>query len=85
MQKEISPAEVALASQVRVDLAEREMTQKDLAEKVGVTRETFNKYMKGKSPMPMPVFFSVAEAFGYSPKQFMQLVENRVATEDRWF
>ena len=85
MQKEISPAEVALAAQIRVDLAEREMTQKDLAEKVGVTRETFNKYMKGKSPVPMPIFFAVAEAFGYSPKEFMRLVEDRVDAKDRWF
>lgn len=85
MEKETSPAEAALSTQVRVELAARGWTQQDLANKTGVTRETFNKYMKGRSPMPMPVFFALAEAFEYSPRELMQLVEERVSEEDRWF
>lgn len=75
----------ATATQVRVELATRDWTQKDLAEKVGITRETLGRYLKGQRDMPMPTFYAIAEAFGYSPRELMSLVQDRISPEDRWF
>lgn len=85
MEKETNALEVALGTQIRVELATHDWTQQALADKVGITRETLSKYMKGHRQMPMPVFFAIAEAFGHSPKKFMELVEDRISPEDRWF
>ena len=85
MEKKTSPLEAALATQIRIDLAARNWSQADLAERIGTTRETINKYMKGKSTVTIPVLGSMAKAFGYSPKEFMELVETRISPEDRWF
>jgi len=85
MEKESKALETALGTQIRVELATKEWTQQNLADKVGITRETLSKYMKGHRQMPMPVFLAIAEAFDYSPKKFMELVEDRISPEDRWF
>jgi transcriptional regulator with XRE-family HTH domain len=73
--------EVALSTQIKVELVERDMDQKDLAEKVGMDRVTLNRYMTGKRSMPMPTFFKVAEALGVTPQVLMQRAEARIQTE----
>ena len=70
--------EIALAKQIRIELAEREMDQKDLAEAIGIARTSLNRYMQNKQSFPMPVFFSIAEAFGLSPKTLMERAEARI-------
>lgn len=71
--------EVALATQIKVELVEHDMTQADLAEAVGIGRPAMNRYMKGHQSMPMPTFFKVAEALGLSPRELMQRAEARIA------
>ncbi len=74
--------EVALATQIKVELVEREMNQKDLAEAVGIGRPAMNRYMKGHQSMPMPTFFKVAEVLGLSPQVLMQRAEARIQPGD---
>lgn len=74
--------EAALAHQIRVELVDRGMEQQDLAGKVGINRVTMSNYMTGKRSIPMPVFFSIAEAFGLSPKVLMERAEARIQSED---
>lgn len=74
--------EMALATQVKVELAERDLTQTDLAELVGVGRPAMNRYMRGKASMPMPTFFKVADALGLSADVLMTRVVERAAKED---
>lgn len=71
--------EGALSTQIKVELVERDMDQKDLADKVGINRVTLSHYMTGKRSMPMPTFFKVAEALGVSPQALMQRAEARIA------
>lgn len=71
--------EAALAKQIKIELAERDMDQKDLAESVGIERATLNRYMQGKRSFPMPTFFKVAEALGLTPQVLMQRAEARIA------
>ena len=71
--------EAALALQIKVELVERGMNQKDLAEAVGVGRPAMNHYMTGKRSMPMPTFIAVAGALGLSPRELMTRAEARIA------
>ena len=71
--------EAAVATQIKVELVERNMNQKDLAEAVGIGRPAMNHYMTGKRSMPMPTFFRVAEVLGLSPRELMERAEARLA------
>ncbi|MCZ9884105.1 helix-turn-helix domain-containing protein [Arthrobacter sp. B2a2-09] len=71
--------EAALAKQITVELAERGMTQKDLAEAVGIGRPAMNHYIKGHKSMPMPTFFKVAEALGLTAQVLMERAEARLS------
>lgn len=71
--------EAALAMQIKVELVERDMEQKDLADKVGINRVTMSHYMTGKRSIPMPTFFKVAEALEISPRVLMERAEARIA------
>jgi len=74
--------ELALAKQIRMELAERELEQKDLADALGIGRSSLNRYMQNKQSFPMPVFFRMAEVFGLSPRELMQRAEARIHPED---
>lgn len=75
--------EAALAVQIKVELAERGMEQKDLAERVGINPVTMSNYMTGKRSMPMPTFFKVAEVLGISAKALMERTEARIQPEEK--
>jgi transcriptional regulator with XRE-family HTH domain len=70
--------ELALAKQIRIELAERDMEQKDLADALSIGRSSLNRYMQNHQSFPMPVFFRVAEVFGLSPKVLMERAEARI-------
>lgn len=70
--------EAALSTQIKVELAERDMTQGDLAEAVGVGRPAMNRYMRNHQSMPMPTFYKVAEVFGISAHELMKRAEARL-------
>ena len=73
--------EAALSTQIKMELAEREMTQKDLAEAVGVGRPAMNHYLKGHKSMPMPTFIRVAESLGITPQELWARAEARIPQE----
>lgn len=73
----------ALATQIKVELAERGLEQKDLADKVGINRVTMSHYMTCKRSMPMPTFVKVSEVLGLTPSGLMQRAEARVEPESQ--
>jgi plasmid maintenance system antidote protein VapI len=73
--------EAALTLQIKVELLERGLDQKALAEMVEINRVTMSHYMTGKRSMPMPTFFKVAEALGLTPQTLMQRAEARIPQE----
>lgn len=73
--------EKALATQIKVELVERGLEQKDLADKVGINRVTMSHYMTCKRSMPMPTFMKVAEVLGLTPAALMQRAEARISPE----
>ncbi|MDJ0321691.1 helix-turn-helix transcriptional regulator [Pseudarthrobacter sp. PS3-L1] len=70
--------DAALSTQIKVEMAERDMTQADLAAAVGVGRPAMNRYMKGHQSMPMPTFYKVAQAFGITAHTLIQRAEDRL-------
>lgn len=70
--------ESALAIQIKVELVERGMTQKELAEKAGVGRPAMNLYLNNTRSIPMPVFFGIADALGLSAQELMARAEARI-------
>lgn len=73
--------EAALARQIKVELAKRDMDQKDLAEAAKIERGTLNRYLKGHRSMPMPVFFRVAAALNVNPGELMERAESHIRPE----
>lgn len=70
---------VAMAAQIKVELAERGMDQKDLAEAVGIHAVTMTKYMKGQRVPNMTTFYKIAEALGLTPHEMMLRAEARAS------
>ena len=56
----------------RLRFDEDEMTQQELADKVGVTRQTINAIEAGKYSPSLEVAFRVAAAFGVPLEQVFQ-------------
>ncbi|WP_426940264.1 helix-turn-helix domain-containing protein [Pseudarthrobacter sp. S6] len=70
--------EAALATQVKVELVERGLDQKTLAERVGIHPVTMTKYLKNQRSMPLPVLIDIASELGVSPRVLMQRAEARL-------
>lgn len=71
--------EASLATQIKVELVERGMDQKTLAERVGIHPVTLTKYMKNQRSIPLPVLIEMAVALGISPRELMERAEARLA------
>lgn len=68
----------ALIKQVRVELAERGMQQKDLAAAMGIEAATLNRYLKSKRGISMPVFSKMAKGLGIPKWELMERIEARM-------
>ena len=75
--------EAALATQIKVELAERNMDQKDLAAAMGIERATLNRYLKGHRSMPMATVFRVAKALELSPSELIARADARISEEEQ--
>lgn len=70
--------EAAMVTQIKVELAERNMEQRELADKVGINKVTMSHYMTGKRSIPMPTFLKIAEALSIAPGTLMDRADARV-------
>ena len=71
--------EASLATQIKVELVERGIDQKTLAERVGIHPVTLTKYMKNQRSIPLPVLIDIAVALGVSPRELMERAEARLS------
>ncbi len=58
-----------MKNRLKVLRAERDWTQADLANQLGVTRQTVNAIEKGKYDPSLPLAFKIAEVFGLPIEQ----------------
>lgn len=78
METNATRLEAAISMQLKVELVERSMDQKDLADAVGIERATLSRYMTNRRPMPMAIFFKISEVLGLSPRELMARAEARI-------
>jgi putative transcriptional regulator len=65
-----------LFNRINVLRAERKMTQKDLAEKVGVSRQTIISIEKGNYTPSLTLGFQIAFAFEVDINEVFQIIKN---------
>ena len=70
--------ESALAKQIRIELAERETDQKNLAQSMGIGRDTLNRYLMGHRHMTVGTYLSLANALGVAPGTLLARAETRL-------
>lgn len=69
----------AMAHEMRIEMARKGWKQQELADKVGVTRESMSKYLSGKQPMPIGTLIRASDAFGISVAELMYHAVDRAA------
>lgn len=65
-----------LKNRIRVLRAEKEISQKELAEVIGVSRQTVNSIEKGKFNPSVITALKVAEYFGVDVETVFQILED---------
>ena len=61
-----------MKNKLKVLRAERDMTQADLAESLGVSRQTINAIEKGKFDPSLPLAFKISALFELSIEEIFQ-------------
>ena len=61
-----------MKNRIRVLRAERQWSQADLAERVGVSRNSINSVENGKFDPSLPLAFRIADAFGLMIEQVFE-------------
>lgn len=64
-----------MKNRLRVLRAERDWSQAELAEKLGVSRQTINAIETGKYDPSLPLAFKMARLFGQRIEEIFELVE----------
>ena len=64
-----------MKNRLKVLRAERDWTQADLAERLGVSRQTVNAIETGKYDPSLPLALRIARLFGASVEQIFKLDE----------
>lgn len=67
--------EMKLKNRLRVLRAEKEISQKELADEIGVSRQTINSIEKGKFNPSVVTALKMAEYFGVDVEAVFQIVE----------
>lgn len=72
--------EAALSKQIRIEIAERDIDQKTLAESMGIGRATLNRYIMGHRSMNAATFFKLTEALRIAPSVLLERAEARISS-----
>lgn len=70
--------EAAVAKQIRIELAERDMTQGALAEAIGTGPDVLSRYLKGHRSMTTKTFYKIADALGLAPSVIYGRAQKRL-------
>lgn len=65
-----------MKNSIKVERAKRDMTQQDLADKIGVSRQTINSIEKDKYTPSVVLALKIAQTFETSIHEIFQLEEN---------
>ena len=73
--------EEALMKQIRMEMAEREMTQKEMADAIGIERATLSRYLNRKQQMSVRTITAIARALGMLPADLWTRAQKRLPEE----
>ena len=68
--------ELIMKNLLKVERAKKDITQADLADKIGVSRQTINAIEKGKFVPSTVLALKLAKFFGTSVEEIFRLEEN---------
>jgi transcriptional regulator with XRE-family HTH domain len=71
--------EAALIKQIRVELFERDMSQAELAEAIGVEPATMNRYLRGRRTLNMRQYSQICDALDLEADELMRRAMARVS------
>ena len=69
----------AISTVFKMEMKGLDMSQADLAKKVGVGREAMNAYLAGRREMPITVFMRAADAIGLDARTVFEMAEKRMS------
>lgn len=78
MSVEKSPANLAMAAQLRAEQKANGLTQEQLAAASGINYETLKRILKGTRDINVTQIVALADAFGMSPQKLVQLASERL-------
>lgn len=61
-----------MKNRLKVLRAERDWSQQDLADRLGVSRQSVNAIEKGRYDPSLPLAFTIAETFGLAIEEIFQ-------------
>lgn len=70
--------QAALVTQVKAEMAAKDMRQKDMAARIEMQTSTLSRYLTGERDIPAPVLFSMASALDLSITELIQRAERRL-------
>lgn len=70
--------QAAIVTQVKAEMAAKDMKQKDMAAAIGMQTSTLSRYLSGERDIPMPVAFSMAAALDLPIVELVQRAERRL-------
>lgn len=67
-----------MLKQVSMEMRERDMTQQDLADAVGVSRGAMSRYLNGHAELDYGQLMSIADAFDMQLSELIRRAESRL-------
>ena len=68
----------AVSAVIKMEMVGHGLRQQDVAERVGIHRETLSRYLGGKKEMPVGTLFQIAEVLNMSAAEIMTRAETRI-------
>lgn len=70
--------QAAIVTQVKAEMAARDMKQKDMAALIGMQPSTMSRYLSGERDIPMPVAFEFAGALDLTIIELVERAQRRL-------
>lgn len=69
--------QAAVNKQIRMELAERDLSQQDFSAALGLNPGSMSRYMQGQRSIPLRTLFGAAEFFGMTATELLARAEGR--------
>jgi transcriptional regulator with XRE-family HTH domain len=74
--------QAAIATQIKAEMAARDLKQSDLVKATGIVSSTLYRYLSGQRDIPLPAFAEIANALGLSVMELAGRAQRRLDGEN---